>query len=69
MTPPQRKIVLIVFTLFCIVGGSGFIYVGSVLFRNRISIFWIYTAYIITLTGIVIFFGFRLIGIDPSKEK
>lgn len=69
MTPQQRKIALIVFTLICIVGGSGFIYVGYVLFRNRISIFWIYSAYIVALTGIVIFFGFRLIDINTSKGK
>ena len=70
MTPQQRKIVLTVFTLLCIVGGSGFIYVGSQLFQNRASIFWIFFAYIVILTGIVIFFGYRFLGvISPSKGK
>lgn len=60
MTAQQRKILLTVFTLICIVGGSGFIYVGYQLFQKRISIFYIFSAYIFILTGIVIFFGFRL---------
>lgn len=69
MTPQQTKIFRIVFTLFCIIGGGAFIYVGYVLFKNRISIFWIYSAYIVALTGIVIFFGYRLTGVNPFKPK
>ena len=70
MTSQQKKLAMIVFTFICLVGGSGFIYVGYQLFQNRTSIFWIFFAYIVILTGIVIFFGYRFIGIlGPSKEK
>lgn len=70
MTREQRKIILTVFTLFCIIGGGAMIYVGLelFLFRDRARVFWIYSVYIALLTGIVIFFGFRLIGMISSKQ-
>lgn len=67
MTPQRRKTALIIFTLVCIVGAGGFIYVGYALFRDRLSIFWLFSVYIVLLAAIVIFFGFRLIGVDPSQ--
>jgi len=68
MTPQRRKIILTVFTIACIVGAIVAIFVGYQLFQNRLKIFWIFTAYISALTGVVIFFGFRLIGGDATKE-
>jgi len=70
VTPQQRKIIMILFTIGCIVGGAGFIYVGYELFQNRTSIFKIFSAYIIVLTIIVIFLGYRLLGIlIQTKSK
>ncbi len=68
MTPQRRKIILTVFTIACIVGAIVAIFVGYQLFQNRLKIFWIFTDYISALTGVVIFFGFRLIGGDATKE-
>ncbi|MBI3804094.1 MAG: hypothetical protein HY282_10075 [Nitrospirae bacterium] len=64
MTPQRRKIVLAFFTMACIIGAIAALFVGYQLFQTRVKIFWIFSAYIIVLTGIVIFFGFRLIGTE-----
>ncbi|TAK04442.1 MAG: hypothetical protein EPO39_11430 [Candidatus Manganitrophaceae bacterium] len=68
MTPQRRKIVLTLFTMACIVGAIVAIFVGYQLFQNRMKIFWIFSAYISALTGVVIFFGFRLIGGDATNS-
>ena len=68
MTPQRRKIVLTLFTAVCIVGAIVAISLGYEMFQNRLKIFWIFSAYISALTGIVIFFGFRLIGGDATKD-
>lgn len=62
MTPQRRKIVLTIFTAACIIGAVTALFVGYQLFQNRVKIFWVFSAYIVVLTGIVIFFGFRFIG-------
>jgi hypothetical protein len=50
-----------VFLVMALVGGVGALYVGYQLFHERIRLFWIFSGYIVILTGIAIFFGFRLI--------
>lgn len=67
MNPQRRKVFVAVFTAVCLIAAGIAIFVGHELFRNRQSIFWIFSVYVIILTGIVIFFGARLIGVDPSK--
>lgn len=66
MTPQRRKLFLTFFTIACVVGAIVAIFLGYQLFQNRLKIFWIFSAYIAALTGVVIFFGFRLIGGDAS---
>lgn len=63
VTPQQRKMILILFTIGCVIGWAGFLYVGSQLFQNRASVFRIFSAYITVLTGVVIFLGRRLLRI------
>lgn len=67
MTPQRRKLVLTLFTAACIVGLMVALFLGYQLFQSRLKIFWIFTAYITALTGVVLFFGFRLIGGDATK--
>jgi hypothetical protein len=69
VTPQQRKIVMVLFTIGCIVGWVGFLYVGSQLFQNRASVFRIFSAYITILTGVVIFLGYRLLRILIQIKK
>ena len=63
VTPQQRKMILILFTVGCVIGWAGFLYVASQLFQNRASVFRIFSAYITILTGVVIFLGRRLLRI------
>lgn len=67
MNPQRRKLVLSLFTAACIAGLMVALFLGYQLFQNRLKIFWIFSAYITALTGVVIFFGFRLIGGDATK--
>lgn len=67
MTPQRRKLVLTLFTTACIVGLVVALFLGYQLFQNRMKIFWLFSAYISALTGVVIFFGFRLIGGGATK--
>ncbi len=67
MTPQRRKFVLTLFAAACVVGAMVAIFLGYQLFQSRLKIFWIFSAYITALTGVVIFFGFRLIGGDATK--
>jgi hypothetical protein len=67
MMAQRRKTLLTLFTIGCVVGAAVAIFVGYEFFRTRQSIFVIFSAYVIILTGIVIFFGFRLIGVNPSN--
>lgn len=62
MTPQRRKLVLTLFTTACVFGLMVALFLGYQLFQGRMKIFWIFSAYISVLTGVVIFFGFRLIG-------
>jgi hypothetical protein len=62
MTPTQRKVVLGLLVAVSILGAVVLIYVGHALFQNRAVVFWVFSGYTVLLTGIVIFFGFRLIG-------
>ncbi len=66
MTPQRKKIILALFTAGCIIGAIVAIFLGYQLFQNRIKIFFIFSAYIVALVGIVIFFGFRLIRSDMT---
>lgn len=69
MTPQRRKLVLTLFTTACVFGLMVAIFLGYQLFQNRMKIFWLFSAYISALTGVVIFFGFRLIkGSAPEGE-
>lgn len=69
MTPQRRKLVLILFTTACVFGLMVAIFLGYQLFQSRMKIFWLFSAYISALTGVVIFFGFRLIkGSAPEGE-
>ena len=56
-----QKLIRPLFTVACIGGAALAIYVGHEIFHDRIRIFWIFTGYVVILTGIAIFFGFRLI--------
>lgn len=67
MTPQRRKFVLTLFTTACIIGLMVALFLGYQLFQTRLKIFWIFSAYITALTGVVLFFGFRLIGGDATK--
>lgn len=67
VNPQRRKIFQAAFAAFCVIGAAAAIFVGHELFKNRRSLFVIFSVYVIILTGIVIFFGFRLIGLDRSK--
>ncbi len=67
MTPQRRKLILTLFTAACIFGATVAIFLGYEMFQRRLKIFWIFSAYISVLTGIVIFFGFRLIRGDAVK--
>jgi len=58
-----KKIVLLVYTITCFIGSSVAIYVGYDVFHGRMRLFWIFSAYIVLLTAIAIFFGRRLIGV------
>ena len=57
-----------VFLAVALIGAGVAIYVGYQLFHERIRIFWIFTGYIVILTGIVIFFCFRLIAMIFRPE-
>ncbi len=62
MSPERRKIVLGLFTTACVVGALVLVYIGYVIFHDRPTVFWVFCVYDFLLTGVVIFFGFRLIG-------
>ncbi|HLG22789.1 MAG TPA: hypothetical protein VI382_08230, partial [Candidatus Manganitrophaceae bacterium] len=68
MSPHRRKLVLFIFAFVSVVGATGLIYIGYQLFQARPSIFWVFSAYVTALTGIVIFFAFRLIGMGASSD-
>jgi ABC-type arginine/histidine transport system permease subunit len=67
MTPQRRKMVLTLFTTACLVGLTVALFLGYQLFQTRMKIFWLFSAYISALTGVVLFFGFRLIGGGAAK--
>ncbi len=69
MTSAQRKGALGFLVLACILGASALIYVGHALFQNRTVVFWVFIAYTLIVTGVVIFFGFRLIGFQSSPNE
>ena len=48
-------------TIACLMGSGVVLYVGYVLFHDRIRTFFIFTFYIVILTGVAISFGRRLI--------
>lgn len=69
MTPTQRNLALGLLIFVCMVGAAVLLYVGHALFQNRAVVFWVFSAYTLLLTGIVIFFGFRLIGFRASTDE
>jgi len=57
-----QKQIQLIFTIACLVGAGVVLCVGHSLFHDRISLFWIFTSYIVILTLVAIFFGRRLIA-------
>lgn len=49
-------------TIACLIGAGVVLCVGYALFHDRMRTFWIFTFYIVILTGVAIFFGRRLIA-------
>lgn len=69
MPTERKKWVLAFFTMACVVGAAVSIWVGSLFFREKPVIFWLFSLYAILVTGVVIFFGFRLIGFQSSPKE
>jgi len=69
MTAERRKVVLTLLTAACAVGAGGLVYVGYALFRGRTAIFVLFSIYTMILTGVVLFFGVRLIDFHPPEKK
>jgi len=61
MAKYQKQIQLL-FSVFCIMGAGGVLSVGYSLFAAKMFLFWVFTFYIAIMTGVVIFFGRRLIA-------
>jgi len=61
LTKWQKQIQL-VFTIACFSGSGIVLYVGHQIFSDRLRLFWIFSGYIVILTGVVIVFGRRLIA-------
>ena len=57
-----QKQIQLAFTIACCAGLGIVLYVGYQIFSDRLRIFWIFSAYIVILTGVVIFLGRRLIA-------
>ncbi len=68
MAFPQKKLILTLFTLASLIGAAVALYIGYELFKARLFIFWVFAIYILLLTGIILFFGVRLIGMALSKN-
>jgi hypothetical protein len=56
-----QKQIFLLFAIGCLTGAAIFIYVGYSLFHERAALFGVFTLYVVILTGIVIYFGRRLI--------
>jgi len=56
------KQIQLFFTIACLVGGTIVLSVGYSLFQAKIFLFFIFTFYIVILTGVAIFFGRRIIA-------
>ncbi len=68
MALQRQKILLTLFTLASLIGTAVALYIGYELFKTRLFIFGVFAIYIVLLTGIILFFGFRLIGMSLSKN-
>jgi len=68
MTAERRKVALILLTAACVVGTGGLIYVGYALFRDRTNLFVIFSIYTLLITGVVLFFGVRLIDFHRPEK-
>jgi len=64
----RRRIIHAVFSLLCGGGSVTAIYVGYELFHHRPLIFWVFSAYILIVAGIMIFLCIRLINTAYPKE-
>ena len=68
MTAERRKVLLTFLTAACVIGAGGLIYVGYALFRDRTAIFAIFSIYTLLITGVVLFFGVRLIDFHRPEK-
>jgi hypothetical protein len=57
-----QKQIFLLFAVGCIISAAVVIFVGYSLFNERPAIFRVFTLYVVILTGIVIYFGRRLIA-------
>jgi len=64
----QKKIQFL-FTIVCLIGASGGVYVGYEFFQDRIKIFYVFTLYTLILTFVVIFLGRRLIRMASDHDQ
>jgi hypothetical protein len=69
MLAERKKWVLALFTVACVVGAGVLIWVGSLFFQKNRIVFLLFSLYSVLVTGVVIFFGFRLIGFQFSEKE
>ncbi len=69
MTTERKKWLLALFTTACVVGAGVLIWVGSLFFQKNRTVFLLFSLYAVLVTGVVIFFGFRLIGFQSSEKE
>jgi hypothetical protein len=57
-----QKQIFLFFAIGCLTGAALFIYVGYSLFHEKTVLFGVFMLYVFILTGIVLYFGRRLIA-------
>jgi hypothetical protein len=68
MAITRRKLVVWLFSLFCVVSALGVISIGYSFFNRKA--FLLFSAYIVGLCGIVIFFGIKILEMKfPQTDK
>ncbi len=61
MLSKKGKLIFNIATLVCVIGCAGFLYFGYLFFRDRTTVFIIYNAYMVLLTGVVIYMIHRYV--------
>jgi len=56
------KQIQFIFSIGCLIGAGIVLSVGYELFQAKMFLFWVFTLYILLMTGVAIFFGRRLIA-------